>query len=473
MALNIFNKSHDLCETYENKYGRYIDLVAESMKEKYRYEWTDNDTLAFGKYADTWESFRPVFEGDATSRTALGVPLATNMGMVAMSYAALPIQNFASIQPIEDEVGVIYFRSAVATQERGGLSVGDQLMGPYGDMSANIGAYVSETQTKSITISDVQTATYSGNIGGGAELRKGDLRVSVGGGKIKGMDDGEGHILGVNIDPSTSTIDYKTGDFDITFVNLNTLATNGDMIDVTCSLSSVESNKIPGMKWTLLTKPVRVEYDILQSQYTSISEKILEKKFGNSMTTMIAADLVTQIQASVLYRSIEKLRNSAIRNETKLGNPIKWTSTPPEGVSMSDHRHTFTDVFRQATDDMYKLAGVGDVTTIITGYKGLQILDTIGMETIRTAVSGPHLAGMFQNIPVYYAPRSVLGDSEVLCIYRGANWYEAPLVYAPYLPVTLIQGQSVGNVLTSAQGIYHASALDSVQDGFCVRVTIE
>lgn len=146
---DILNQS--IVANYESKYGSEIDVVAESMREKFKYEWRSEDTEAFGRYADNWESFRPIFESDVTARNALGPALSDNLGLVAMAYAALPIQNFASVQPLNDEAGTVYYRNAIAVNARGEVQAGDNLITPHGQINSKIASFTNETQLKIIS----------------------------------------------------------------------------------------------------------------------------------------------------------------------------------------------------------------------------------------------------------------------------------------------------------------------------------
>lgn len=456
---------------YEGQYGDYMQIAADAMKKKFEYEWTPQDSVAFGQYAETWESYREVFEADLTSRNTLGEALKSNLGLVAMAYSSLPIQNLASVQPLNDEAGTVYFRKGVAAKARGTIAAGSDLITPMGAVNKDISSFTSETQDLSVSVTDNTVLTYNASLG--AELRPGSVRISVAGGKIKAMDDGEGHILGVGIDAEGSTINYQTGAAVIKFVGLAAKGVNnGDTIDVVYAQSVIDSDTIPTMKWILTSKVVNADYYILQSQYSNLSEVVLRKRFGAELSDQVSADLVSQITSSVMFKAIQKLRSAALRNEATTGESVTWVMAAPAGVSDADHRKTFDDKLIEATGIMYKVAGKGEVTTLIVGTKGKQVLRTAGMRMIKNAVSGPHLCGMYDGVPVYYAPNSVLGDNEILVIYRGANWYEAPLVYAPFLPVTTVSGKAIDNVLTNAQAAYHSAALENVMDGFCVRITL-
>lgn len=454
---------------YESQYGDYIDITAEAMKQKYEHEWTSDDTVAFGRYASTWEDYRDVFESDMTARNVLGPALDSNLGLIAMAYAALPIQNFASIQPLSDEAGTVNYRHAVAANSRGDIVTGDELITPYGVVNPELSTFVSETQIKTQKFV-AGTDTYNFNTY--KELVPGDLKVNIEGGKVKGFDDGEGHIVGVGILAEESTVDYSTGAVVLKLSSqaMGRLTANSN-IDLCVTQSTVAADEIPTMKWILDTKVVKVEYDVLQSQYSNIAEMVLKKRFGADLADKITADLVTQMASATMWKAIRKLREAAIRNEIKTGRQITWSMASSSGVSDFDHRRTFDDKIIDAVDMMIRVAGKGEISTLVVGKKGKQVLRTAGMRMIRNAVSGPHLCGMYDTVPVYYSP-SVITDSEILVIYRGTDWNESPLVYAPFLPITTVSGNAVGNVLTNAQAAYHASALENVVDGFVARITI-
>lgn len=457
---------------YESQYGDYIQLAADAMKEKFEYNWTSNDSLAFGQYAETWQSYRPVMEADITSRNTLGPAIQSNLGIIAMSYASLPIQNLASVQPLNDEAGTVFFRQGLAAKARGGVAAGEQLISPYGAVNSKIDSFTSETQTVSATLgADLTVAVPLTALG---EIKPGSVRISVAGGKIKGIDDGEGHILGVGIDANASTINYATGAISLKLAGAAGKGiVTGDKVDVVYAHSVIDSDSIPTMKWVLTSKVVQADYYVLQSQYSNLSELVLKKRFGSDLANEITGDLVSQITSSVMNKAIASLRAAAIRNEVATGRTVVWPFYAPSGVSEADHRRTFDDKLIEATGEMYKISGKGDVSTLIVGTRGKQVLKSAGMRMIKNAVSGPHLCGMYDSVPVYYAPNTVLGDNEILVVYRGANWHEAPIVYAPFLPVTTVSGNATDNVLTNAQAAYHAAGLESVVDGFCVRVTLD
>lgn len=457
-------------EKYESQYGDLIEVVADSMSAKYGYGWTGNDSIAFGQYADNWMDFKEVLENDATARSDLGPVLDTDLGIVAMSYGSLPIQNIASVQPLNDEAGTIYFRNSVATTTRNGVTKGDKLINTTG--VAKVGNYSKEVTSANFIIADTSVLDYTTTLEGG--IKPGSFKLNLAG-KVKAFDTGEGAIIGVGIDSESSTINYTTGDVVLKFIDLvGKGVVADDVATIEAKVDLVQGEvATPGAKWVLESKTIESDYYILQSSFSTLSEYVVKKKFGAELNNEITADLVAQINSSVMEDAITNLRASALKSEELSGTVINWSMTPSAGTADIDHRATFDDVLIDAVGVMNDITGRGQISAIITGTKGKKIFKTIGMTMYKTgSEGGTSLTGEYDGVPVYYAPATVLGRNEILVIYRGQNWYESALVYAPFLPVTTISGRSSGSVFENASGVFHAAGLESVIDGFVAKINL-
>lgn len=123
-------------QRYSEKYANELELLNESYQARYgeHKKWSESfDAIAFGKYAETFESFLPTLEGDQTTRDSLGSVLNQGLDLVLAQYSALPMQFIASIQPLDQEVGVAYFRRAIATTDRGAITAGTVVTGRNGE----------------------------------------------------------------------------------------------------------------------------------------------------------------------------------------------------------------------------------------------------------------------------------------------------------------------------------------------------
>lgn len=468
-------------DKYSKKYSEELAILNESYEKKYgaHKRWNESfDAIAFGKYAENFENYMPILESDQTTRDNLGSILNQGLDLVLASYSALPMQFIASIQPLDQEVGVAYFRRAVATVDRAGIRAGDELMGEWGRMNDNIGDYASETivnDSLSInsTTTGLQTVTLTGPIS------KHSIKISVPG-KLEAFDDGAGHIFGIGINSDNSSVNYETGVLNIEFSNIAGMGlTTPTAVIVTATQLLPASQKIPAFKWDLVSKPIQVQYWMLQSSYSMVSDFVVRKKFGAALSDELVKDTVNEVSGAVLFKAIQKLRKAAIINETLpilaahgISGGVTWSETPPAGVSPLDHRRTFDDCLENAVRRMEIIAGKGGVSFMIVGSTGRKILRTLGVQD-QGAIAGPHLIGFYGAVPVFYAPNNILPANEVLVGYRGDTWFEAPLVYAPFLPVTTVKVEgNTNNSFVNTVGTAHGAGLEIVAGGFVQRITI-
>jgi hypothetical protein len=451
------------------------------MDKRYdgKYQFNTFDQVALGRYLQTWESVLPIFEADATSRDNLGEILKVGLDLVALQYATLPIQFLASVQPLNEEAGVVYFRKAIATMDRAGVTAGQELIGVTGKASSSLSDYMSEeivNELQAIAAAPqnpfLGPYDYDQASGNDAKLaspvRPRTITINVNG-KIRGVDDGEGHLIGVGIDSDTSTINYQTGECHITFSAAHGVVAT-EKIAIIYSQNIAQATNIPGFRYDVIGKTINVRYFLLQSQYTSLANFVVRRRFGKSLADDVAKDTVAQINGAVLLESIKKLRTSAIKNETNYSfSTLTWDRTPGAGVSDIDHRRTFTDLFEVAANKIEDMSGRSSLSFIVVSQDARQILNSIGFSGERKQVPGPYLAGYFEGMPVFYAPSTILPKDEILFAYRGLMWYESPLVYAPFLPTTLVKTAGVPNAFTETYAAAHGAGIEAVVPEFVVR----
>ena len=462
-------------EKFEAQYGDLISMAADSLAEKFEYEWTPQDSAAMGKALQNWEEAKEILESDATTVSMLGPALSSNLGLVAMQYASLPIQYLASVQPIEDTSGTVFYRTALAGSTRGGVNKGDQLLGAYGQVNGNVNNYMSDTQTKTdLTVVDdggkPKNGAYAFNLG--SNLVTGSVKVRIGD-VINAIDDGNGHLIGVGIDADSSKINYKTGDVSVTFVGLATRGvTIGTQIPVVYSTDLLVDSNVPSMTWTTVSKSVDTRYYVLQSTYNTLTDFQVKKKFGKNFSTEITSDLVQQSNTAVLIDTILNLKKAAQTNRVNTGRSIVWADAAPSAVSTHEYRRNFEDKIIESVDEMVDMIGKGDASFYIVNTKGKQIFKSLGMTTVRSGVTGVHMIGMFDGAPVYYAPTNIIAKNEILVGYRGTQWFESAAVHAPYMPITTETGSARDNVFTKHEGVASASGNECLVNEFVQLITI-
>lgn len=484
MELDIMKRRVETeAQEYEIRYPQIFESVSEEFEARYgeKLPFTTFDKVALGRYLKTWESFLPIFEDDITTRDSLGEILKVGLDLVALQYATLPIQLLASVQPLTDEAGVVYYRKAVATITRGGVTAGDTLIGYMGKANQYISEYMSERLVNTSTKIGAGPSTGEYTFTLEAPVRRRSITVTVGKTKVTAIDDGDpngsgtGHILGSYVNPNTSTINYTKGTLTLNFQNLddNAGVVKDDPIEVTYDQDIARAASVPGFKYDVIARPIIARYFLLQSQYTSIANYVVKRRFGKSLAEDVARDTVAQVNGAVLFEAIKRLRTAAILNETTYSySAPSWSEAPDPGVSDIDHRRTFTDLFEKAAAQIEDMSGRSSLSFLVIGQKARQIMSSIGFAMERKQVPGPYLAGYFEGLPVFYAPTSIIPANEVIAGFRGLMWYESPLVYAPFLPTTVVRASGNPNAFVEMTGVAHGAGIEAVVPEFVCRCLI-
>ncbi|MEM1874961.1 MAG: hypothetical protein QXP51_05165 [Candidatus Hadarchaeales archaeon] len=447
---------------YERKYGHYFQLVEDYRKKNFLRELSDHEKLALGQYMENWEKALPIFENDATVRAQLGDIVQARLGLVALQYATLPVSDLASVQPLQEEAGVIYFRRLVATDTRGGVTAGTTVGNAAGYVYQNPDYYSEETTETFSTVANQTSYTLTLN---GTPVRPRYVTVTVGA-NASGFDNGYGGIFGRGVE---GTINYATGA--VTLVLNDSLVNLGsDQITITYHQDLTESANIPGFQWKLDSTTVRAQYFAINTQFSTVAEWLVKQRFGGRILSEdLVMDAVAQINATVLSKVVRELRRAAMANNSS----VTWSATPPTGVSAAEHRMTFQDTIEEALTNIGNRAGVTALSALVVGVKGRQILATLGMKSLSKTVSGPYLVGYYNETPVFYAPPTLLPDNEVLVVYRGQNWFEAPVVYAPFMPLMVVRGPLSPNPMLQTISVAHAAGITTVVKEFVERVVIQ
>lgn len=459
---------------YERRYEELITESAEAVNRRMKgaYEWGKYDTVALGRYLANYEKMLPAMESDNTVRDSMNDILKVGLGLAALQYVALPIQLLASVQPLADEAGVVYFRKAIANTTRGGVTAGDELIHSMGNQNPALMDYPAEQQIVTINGFTTANGTTAVAFNLGANIRQGRVIVNLqdasGNTLFTAKDDMAGHLFGVGIDPS-STVDYVTGN-----VSVKLMAAPASNLTAAVQFDTdlTTTNPAPSFKWSLDKRTINVKYWLLESRYSILANHLVKQRFGVALADDIAIDTVAQINGAVLYSAIRALRNAAIANEQKQGSSVTWAATPPSGVSLAEHRQTFSDALEGAGNFLAQMCGRNQISFMIAGNNSRMIMRTTGAAFEVKSVPGPYYMGTYEGIPVFYAPPSLVPADEVIVGYRGVMWFESSLVYAPFLPVTTVEANSTVNTFTNAIGVAHGAGLEITAPEFICRIKI-
>jgi hypothetical protein len=186
------------------------------------------DVAALGEMLGQWERYQGFCEAQG-SLADLGTLPKHALEIITADFGTSIVPHLASVQPIKERLGIIYYKTVKATKTRGNITSGDYLQHPFKPPSASAGddgtasslrypeGYAGEKVITTLTVGHVDsqqsystavTAEISSSIlSSTAYIRPRSvvLTATINNVPIKLIDDGEGNLLGNGV---SGTIRY-------------------------------------------------------------------------------------------------------------------------------------------------------------------------------------------------------------------------------------------------------------------------
>lgn len=446
-------------EKYLHAYRDQIEMLeSKSAISKVR-AVTPYDIYALGKQLESFDIYRSLCEEDGTLSQLGRIPDVA-FDVLTIAYSASPISVIASVQPIDEEKGIVYYKNVVATSTRGNINQGQTLFAPIGgEVNTPIG-YASDTTTVAVGKTVAGTRTYNFNLGN-VPLRPYKQSVRVG--DIQGRDDGNGHIVGYGIQ---GLIDYRTGVASIQFFEDPT--PDEDILFTSCQ-DMEGAKELPSLILKLTTKSVDAQTFVLRDTIGLEQSYALRRRFGMVAEDEVASDLIASINSEIVGTTVLKLRAGAQGN-------VNWSKRAPDGVSYIDHKMTIKDTLSSAEANILANSGRGTISVLIAGRDAASIIATLpGFTKIADGTQiGPHIFGTLDGTTVVRIPNGqVLPTNEILAIYNSGSPFESAAIYAPYMPLVVTTALPTGqNPLLNQKAAAVWAAVDLLVPQFVTRITI-
>ncbi len=442
-------------EKYERKYRPYMQILEKhSLLRRFK-PITAWDKWALGKMLDSVDEMRKMCEANG-SVADLGILPRIAHDILTIAYGTSPISIIASVQPIDEELGLVYCKVVRAVSGGGNITAGDIIASAMGDLKTPVG-YSAAENTEIIGTGNGNAVTFSATLAY-KPVRPGTVVVTAG--AVTGQDyEYDGKIIGDGI--KTATINYKTGAITITF---DTAPAAGTAISVTY-WGNVEdlSLGIREINYELTSVQVRAKIYALKGVTGLFKSWQLQKRFGISAEEELATDLVNALNAEILGDLIRKMRN-------RLAGYITWDATTPSGVSYFEHKQSFKDALAGVEKKIVERSKRGAISFIIAGNKVCSVIRTMfGWEQVfdGRGIFTAHLYGNLDGIPVIrVVDTEILPEGEAIVGYKGVSEFEAPAVFAPYMPITVTSVLPTAHPLVTQRAVASWSAVEILGDRF-------
>jgi len=432
-------------EQYFDKYKDYMEFYESKSTVAKTRGVTNEDLFALGTQLEQYDSFQAFSESNG-GYGDLGILPNIALDVITASTAQSPIPLIASIQPLQEQQGTIYFKNVVAETTRGGVTTEQKLVDPiHGRVKRPVGFAGEDVKGEEIGSADGTIVTFSGTVAY-APMRKREVEVifTVGGVAGKLIDDGQGNLIGVG---GSGTVGYEDGVFSVTFL---TAPDDTTKVTINYATNFEALTEIPTIRSEFDSIGVRARTYALRSDVGLFKSYSLGKRFGINVEETMAKDLTQELTTEVASNVVMEAYTAATGN-------TDWSKGAPAGISFTEHKLTFFDALAYAESMILSNAGrSGGASALVAGHQASALMRTLpGFKPAGdlNAVLGTHFFGTLDGRPVLRS--SVVPDSEILMISKGTSMFDTSVVYAPYLPlfVTNMTDGIDHNPLKSQKGV--------------------
>lgn len=360
---------------------------------------------------------------EGTGLSSVGPYTKFGINLITAVMSNVVADQLVSIQPMTNRIGEVRYLKYVYESNKGKTTAGDLVSSAYKFEGGNFD-YSSDMVTGEAVGASGET-TYSHTLPWKPVKPK---TVSVKVGILEFRDNGEGVITGAGL--TSGTINYSTGALALTFASAT-----ADEVTVDYEYITTELNpSVPEIKTEIAIQAITAKSRKLKTAYAFDAAFDLQGDYAFNIDEETTAYFSAEIAHEIDGEIMADLMTLAKAQATKITD---FNQIAPTGVSQADHDDSFFNSIIEGGNLIFKRLRRGRASFIVAG---VNVCNTI--ESMRKFVSagfdatGPHIVGTLNGIVVIKNP--FYNDDEYMLGYKGATTFDTGYVYAPYMPVTVI-----------------------------------
>lgn len=431
---------------------------------------TENDIANLAVQYRNFELYKKMAENNGSLGNLGQLPrIALSVVTATMGASILPM--ISSVQPIEEQKGIVYFRQIVSRNTRGSQTAGDVVVDP------RTGTVTPSNYTSNETVAEEAVAAtvdaqlqYTFTLANAPILPQylsisfsGDATIVAQDQGAIGSDKNIGILYGKGL---SGQVDYTTGEVTIDFA---ANPTAGEKVFASYQQDLERGEDLQAISSYMDSKDITAKVYALKQSQGMLQSFTLQKRFGQSMQEQLATDLVMEVNREVGGDAVRKLDANAVGTTT-------FSRTAGTGVSFAEHKLEYKDKLYEAENVMLSNAGRGSINTMVVGRKHASFLRGLpGFELLNDGNTlGSHLYGRLDGITIIRVPESaLLGEDRGIGLYKGVNPYEAAVVYSPFMPMAVTDMLPEGkNPLNGMRGAAQMSGVDVVVPQYATNINL-
>ena len=465
---SIKNYADQLYERYKPFMEAYKTTPYARMKNLKMYDFLTlgEQLFQFERYcrSHNMKMLENMHEGSTLG--SVGIPPVVVLDLITASHGSNIMPMVASVQPIRERIGAIYFKKLIAATTRGNVVAGQQLAFIKDMPEVFPVGFAGEKVAEELATTAGSQLTYTASFGK-SPVRQRTVRISLEGDpKIKGEDNGEGEILGVGC---YGTVKYgnasEPGTIELNFIKQPEV---GKKIFVQYATDFEANGQLPEITTEIVSEPIEAEIFGIKTKVGRFQEFELKNRFGMIAAEEMIQDLTNEVNNELANTLIQRVSAASVGTTT-------WNYFPPSAtIPEATHRLSYLYKISQAEAVILGGTGRGQVNVMMADKKTAMILDDMP-EFNKSGMGGAgatFYGTLKNNITVIRCPQ--MADWTSYCIYKGDGPFNTPIVYAPYMPFLLVDHLPVlDNVLKHQAFAALWSGLKTVVQKYITKLVID
>jgi hypothetical protein len=402
-ALAESDQWREMCESIEDPHLKSFTAIMLDEQKKYM---DSLDEATYTTNIGSWDKFA--------------------FPIIRTVFPNLVANNLVSVQPMQGPTGLVFFMRYIFGSNKGRVVQGTEAF-------VNIdSSYSSENVPDEILGTGDGTEDQYIVTLGYSPVRPSTVQIMTvaSGATLIVTDDGNGNLIGDVNGGGVNTINYLTGDIDVTFSNN---VDNGEVVKCTYDYNSEGNENIPEMELQLSSDSVAAEVRKIKTKWSMEAMQRLRAIHGEDGETELTTVLTNEMRAETDRMIIEDLWEMG---DTWPIPPVadRFSIVPREGVSTQEHYNSFVAHLNRDAMAMFNLTKrampnwivcgteVGAIISSITGFDAADPGGTMGILP---------LGRLRQKWDVYVDPN--MNSTYYLMGWKGPSWLEAGYAYMPWI----------------------------------------
>lgn len=457
-------KAEKKAEEYWKRYRPQFEALENSLVSKIKGETSLWDYWTLGQQLERFEEHYASVMEDQQNVNLLGKIPSVAFDVITAVQGVSIIPVIASVQPLEEEQGLVYFEKTRAGNTKGNLTAGDALSDPRtidktpenyannrveGEASSDVPDGVKTSFSYTLAKAPVKSQSLR------VYLRDTPSIFAVDQGSNSTGNPDVGQLLGNGM---WGTITYSTGAIALT---VNVAPAGSDAIHNDYQENYELASDITTIDMQYDSKAVTADMYALKGTISLFHDFAMNKRFGFAAADKMATKLVEAINKEIGGKLIKRLRANAPASGVTFD-----AATVPTGISRREHFDDITTYLHDVEEFMTGNAGRGMISTIVAGREmAAKLASMTDFRKISDGSTlGPHIFGQLGNVTVVRVHDSaLLAAKESVVMWKGSTPFEAPLVWAPYMPLTMTDLMPLSpNPLSSQRAAAVWAAADTI-----------